>query len=166
MIIIVMGISGTGKSTVGQMLADRLGVPFEEGDAYHPEANVKKMSAGIPLNDADREPWLDSMAKSMAEWEARGETCVLSCSALRKAYRDKFRAVVKDLRFAFLDGAKDLVQNRMKERQSHFMPVTLIESQIAALEVPHGETDVIWVSISQTPEKLVDELVEKITPLM
>ena len=126
MIIIVMGISGSGKSTLGQLLAERLKVPFEEGDAYHSAENVKKMAAGTPLTDEDRQPWLASLADVMREWDAKGETRVLSCSSLRKSYRDLFRNATGNLRFVFLDGAKELVRARMAERQSHFMPVGLI----------------------------------------
>lgn len=162
MIIVFMGISGSGKSTLGQMTAERLNVPFEEGDAYHPKSNVEKMAAGIPLTDEDRKPWLQILANAMTDWTSKGETRVLSCSALRKRYRDQFRAATSDLRFVFLDGAVDLVRNRMQERQSHFMPVALIESQIADLEVPEGEEDVIRLDISAAPEELVDDVVAKL----
>jgi gluconokinase len=166
MIIVVMGISGSGKSTLGQLLADHLNVPFEEGDAYHSEANVKKMAAGTPLTDEDRKPWLETLASAMREWDANGETRVLSCSSLRKSYRDIFRAATPNLRFIFLDGAKELVRARMAERRSHFMPVGLIESQIAALEVPDGEPDVIRIDISRDPEAMAVELLAKIKPLL
>ena len=166
MIIVVMGISGSGKSTLGKLLADRLGVPFEEGDAYHSQDNVKKMAAGIPLTDEDRKPWLETLAAAMSHWDARGETRVLSCSALRKAYRDLFRQATQNLRFIFLDGAEDLVRARMAERQSHFMPVKLIESQIAALEVPDGEEDVIRIDIANDPQAMVSDVMEKLKPLL
>nr|WP_321454650.1 gluconokinase [uncultured Cohaesibacter sp.] len=166
MIIVVMGISGSGKSTLGKLLADRLGVPFEEGDAYHSQDNVKKMAAGIPLTDEDRKPWLETLAAAMSHWDARGETRVLSCSALRKAYRDLFRQAAQNLRFIFLDGAEDLVRARMAERQSHFMPVKLIESQIAALEVPDGEEDVIRIDIANDPQAMVSDVMEKLKPLL
>ncbi|WP_319412530.1 gluconokinase [uncultured Cohaesibacter sp.] len=166
MIIVVMGISGSGKSTLGQLLAGRLNVPFEEGDAYHSSENVRKMAAGIPLTDADRKPWLESLARAMREWDGKGETRVLSCSSLRKSYRDIFRQASGNLRFIFLDGAKELVRARMAERQSHFMPVQLIESQIAALEVPDGEEDVIRIDISADPEAMAEELLGKLKALL
>ena len=166
MIIVVMGISGSGKSTLGQLLADRLNVPFEEGDAYHSDESVKKMAAGIALTDEDRKPWLATLAEAMRVWDDKGETRVVSCSSLRKSYRDIFRGATDNLRFIFLDGAKELVRARMAERQSHFMPVQLIESQIAALEVPDGEEDVIRIDISRDPEAMADELFGMVKPLL
>ena len=166
MIIIFMGISGSGKSTLGQMTAKRLGVPFEEGDEYHPQANVAKMASGQPLDDADRQPWLAALARAIGDWSAWGETRVLSCSALRRRYREMLRAASDDVRFVFLDGAVELVRARMSERESHFMPVALIESQIADLEVPDGEADVIRLDINEDPETLVDRVVSILKPLL
>ncbi|MCB5165433.1 gluconokinase [Streptomyces bambusae] len=127
-----MGVSGTGKSTVGRLLADALGVPYAEGDDFHPQANVAKMAAGVPLDDADRAPWLDAVGR----W-ARGRSGpggVVSCSALRRAYRDRLRAAAPGLVFVHLTGDRALIEARMAERAGHFMPVSLLGSQFALLE--------------------------------
>ncbi|WP_319530676.1 gluconokinase [uncultured Cohaesibacter sp.] len=166
MIIIVMGISGSGKSTLGKLLADRFGIPFAEGDAFHSPANVEKMAAGIPLTDEDRKPWLATLTAEIGKWSAAGEARVLSCSALRKSYRDQFRTATGDLRFVFLDGAVELVRDRMARREQHFMPVALIESQIATLEVPDGEPDVIRLDIDKLPEELVERIAKVLEPLL
>ncbi|SNY89959.1 gluconate kinase, SKI family [Cohaesibacter sp. ES.047] len=166
MIIIVMGISGSGKSTLGKLLAERFGFAFEEGDAFHSKANVEKMAAGIPLTDEDRKPWLETLTREIAKWSQKGEARVLSCSALRKSYRDQFRTAARDLRFVFLDGAVELVRDRMAHRERHFMPVDLIESQIATLEVPDGEEDVIRLDIDKSPQELVDHIAAILEPIL
>lgn len=155
MIVIVMGICGSGKTTVGRLLAARLGVPFVEGDDYHPPENVARMAAGHALTDADRWPWLRRLAEAMREWDVAGEDRVVSCSALRAAYRDLLREGAKDVRFIYLEGAVELVRDRMANRKGHFMPVALIESQIEALEDPNGEPGVIPVDVAGTPEEIV-----------
>ena len=166
MIIIVMGISGSGKSTLGKLLADRFGIPFEEGDAFHSPANVEKMAAGMPLTDEDRKPWLNTLTREIGKWAAAGDARVLSCSALRKSYRDQFRTAARDLRFVFLDGAVELVRDRMARRERHFMPIALIESQIATLEIPDGEPDVIRLDIDKSPEELVERIARILEPLL
>lgn len=158
MIIVMMGICGSGKTTLGRRLAERLGIPFVEGDDYHPRENVAKMAVGTPLTDADRWPWLHRLGAAMGEWAAKGQDTVVSCSALRREYRDHLRAAAPDVRFVFLEGAVELVRERMARRHDHFMPVALIDSQIAALEDPRGEPGVIAVSIAASPEHIVDEL--------
>jgi gluconokinase len=131
-VIVVMGVSGSGKSTVGGLLAERLGVPYAEADDFHPAANIAKMSAGHPLDDADRAPWLDAIA----EWIAgRGDHGgVVSCSALRRRYRDRLRADAPELFFVHLDGPAELIAARLAARMQHFMPSGLLESQLDALE--------------------------------
>ncbi|MDX6347032.1 MAG: gluconokinase [Streptomyces sp.] len=131
-VVVVMGVSGSGKSTVGGLIAQRLGVPYAEADDFHPAANIAKMSAGHPLDDADRAPWLDAIA----EWiTARGgKGGVVSCSALRRRYRDRLRVDAPDLFFLHLDGPRELIAARLAARMEHFMPPGLLRSQFDALE--------------------------------
>ena len=153
MVYVVMGVSGSGKTVVGTALAARLGLPFHDGDDFHPPANVAKMSAGIPLTDADREPWLRTLAEKIREWNAAGGA-VLACSALKESYRQQLHEG-GDVRFVFLDVPKQLLADRLRGRTGHFMPVTLLDSQLATLEIPK---DAIRVS----DEGTVDETVAKI----
>ncbi|MFF5448050.1 gluconokinase [Streptomyces sp. NPDC012888] len=131
-VVVVMGVSGTGKTTVGRLLAEGLGVPYAEGDDFHPARNVERMSAGIPLDDADRWPWLDAVGAWARERAGRGG--VVAASALKRAYRDRLRAAAPGAVFVHLTGDRDLVARRMAARTGHFMPVTLLDSQYAALE--------------------------------
>ncbi|MBX5226536.1 gluconokinase [Rhizobium sp. NLR9b] len=149
--IIVMGVSGCGKSSVGEKLAEALHLAFLEGDALHPAANVEKMSKGIPLTDEDRMPWLDLIGKRMQASLEKGEGIIVSCSALKRIYRDRLRAAAgSNLFFVYLEGSKALLTKRMGERKGHFMPVSLLESQLATLEVPTGEPEVVTVDIDDT----------------
>ena len=149
--IIVMGVSGCGKSSVGLKISDALGLQFVEGDQLHPASNVEKMSKGIPLTDDDRMPWLDLIGETMKEALDRGQGVIVSCSALRRAYRDRLRnAVNGNLFFVYLSGSKELLMKRMGERKGHFMPPSLLESQLATLEVPTGEPGVVTVDIDDT----------------
>ncbi|RLL70595.1 gluconokinase [Streptomyces sp. Z26] len=133
-VVVVMGVSGTGKSTVGELVAEALGVPYAEADAFHPEANIAKMSAGTPLDDADRAPWLDAIGAWAADRTARGLGGVVSCSALKRRYRDRLRAADPALFFLHLDGSRELVAERLAGRRGHFMPRALLDSQFADLE--------------------------------
>lgn len=135
MIVVVMGVSGCGKSVVGQALATDLGWPFFDGDDFHPEANVAKMAAGTPLTDADRWPWLDRLAAEMAAINARGADAVFACSALKQAYRDRF-SPAGDVRFVHLKGDYDTIASRIANRAHRYMPPTLLASQFATLEEP------------------------------
>ncbi|MBB3297537.1 gluconokinase [Rhizobium sp. BK077] len=149
--IIVMGVSGCGKSSVGEKLAEALHQAFVEGDALHPAANVEKMSKGIPLTDEDRMPWLDLIGEDMQASLDKSEGIIVSCSALKRVYRDRLRAAVGgNLFFVYLEGSKALLTKRMGERKGHFMPVSLLESQMATLEVPTGEPGVVTVDIDDT----------------
>ncbi|OWV69261.1 gluconokinase [Rhizobium sp. R339] len=151
--IIVMGVSGCGKSSVGERLAGALHLPFVEGDALHPAANVEKMSKGIPLTDEDRMPWLDLIGERMKASLEKGEGIIVSCSALKRLYRDRLRAAGGgNLFFVYLEGSKALLTKRMGERKGHFMPVSLLESQLATLEMPRGEQGVVTVDIGDTIE--------------
>ncbi|WP_425351864.1 gluconokinase [Rhizobium anhuiense] len=149
--IIIMGVSGCGKSSVGERLAEALHLAFVEGDALHPAANVEKMSKGIPLTDEDRMPWLDLIGEDMQASLDKSEGIIVSCSALKRVYRDRLRAAVGgNLFFVYLEGSKALLTKRMGERKGHFMPVSLLESQLATLEVPTGEPGVVTVDIDDT----------------
>jgi len=139
--VIVMGVSGCGKSSIGAALGERLGLPYIEGDRLHPASNIAKMSAGIALDDADRWPWLDEIGHALA---AGGGGAVASCSALKRAYRDRLRSAAgRDLRFVFLELTRIELERRMSLRTGHFMPATLLDSQLATLEPPAGEAGVL-----------------------
>ena len=151
--IIVMGVSGCGKSSVGEKLAEALHLIFAEGDELHPAANVEKMSKGIPLTDEDRMPWLDRIGEKIKASLEKGEGIIVSCSALKRIYRDRLRtAAGGNLFFVYLEGSKALLTKRMAERKGHFMPASLLESQLATLEVPTGEQGVVTVDIDDTVE--------------
>jgi len=154
-VIVVMGVSGSGKTTVAEALARRLGSDFAEGDAFHPEANVAKMRAGIPLDDADREPWLDAIAAWIAQVRDSGKRCVVACSALKRAYRRRLAAGHDDVRFVYLQGDYDLVAGRLARRRGHYMPLALLRSQFDALEEPGREENPLVVPIDAPPEKIV-----------
>lgn len=143
--LVVMGVAGCGKSTVGAALCERMGARLIEGDAFHPESNVRKMSAGIPLTDADRAGWLIRLGQELAQAVAAGDLAVLACSALKRRYRDTLRAAVAGLGFVFLELSPEEAAARVARRPGHFMPASLIESQFRDLEPPSGEAGVISV---------------------
>jgi len=151
MVYVVMGVSGCGKSSVGAAVATHLGLAFIEGDALHPAANVEKMSRGIPLEDADRFPWLDRIGATIQAKLAEDHGLVVSCSALKKIYRDRLRGFADGrLTFIFLKGSEELLAGRMAARKGHFMPASLLSSQFATLEDPSAEGQVVAVDISGT----------------
>lgn len=157
MAIVVMGVSGCGKTSVAEGLSSTLGYTFLEGDRLHPAANVDKMSRGVALTDDDRWPWLDAIGERVAEAAGRQEGIVVSCSALRKAYRDRLRAASGgSLSFVFLKGSRDLLLKRMRARKNHFMPVSLLDSQLATLEDPSAEPNVVTVDIAPPVAAIVD----------
>jgi gluconokinase len=154
--IVVMGVSGCGKTSVAEGLAAALGVAFIEGDSLHPAANVEKMSRSIPLTDEDRWPWLDTIGAALAKTLDDGKGVVVSCSALKKSYRDCLRnAAGGTLTFVFLKGSRDLLMARMGARQGHFMPASLLDSQLAALEDPSAEPGVVTVDIDASVKKII-----------
>lgn len=148
----VMGVSGCGKSTVGAALAEALGGVFLDGDDYHPEANVAHMAAGKPLTDVMRWPWLDQLAKAVNTKRAQSVT-VFACSALRKSYRDHLRAMIPDLQIVYLEAPAEVVGPRLAAREGHYMPATLLDSQLETLEAPQAAT--VVVSIDQPVEQIV-----------
>ncbi|MEE1928927.1 gluconokinase [Streptomyces sp. TRM 70351] len=156
-VIVVMGVSGTGKSTVGALLAAELGVPYAEADAFHPPANIAKMSSGAPLTDADRAPWLAAIGAWARERgrDAAGCAGVVSCSALRRRYRDRLRAAEPGLFFLHLTGDRELISARLGRRRGHFMPGTLLDSQFAALEPLEADERGAAVSVTAAPPVLV-----------
>ena len=156
-LVVVMGVSGSGKSTVGAALADALGVPFTDSDGLHPAANVAKMTQGIPLTDADREPWLDAVGARLAEHTGTG--LVVACSALRRAYRDRLRSHAPDVVFVHLHGEREVIARRQATRPGHFMPASLLDSQFATLEPPAGEPRVLEVDATRPMHDLVRTVV-------
>jgi len=154
--IIVMGVSGSGKSTIGALLAEALGWPFADADGFHPAANVAKMASGQPLTDEDRWPWLDAIAAHIAAARTAGQPVVVACSALRRAYRDRLRAGHGDVVFLHLAGAPALIAGRQAARQGHFMPASLMASQFATLEDPTEEADTVTVSVQASPAQVTE----------
>jgi len=152
-VLVVMGVSGTGKSTVARSLADALGWPMEEGDDLHPEANVDKMEEGIPLTDDDRWPWLDRVGGWIDAQGRRDEPGIVTCSALKRAYRDRLRR--PNVTFVHLAGTRKTISRRMAARSGHFMPLSLLDSQLETLEPPGPDEQVITVDLGGTPEEEV-----------
>jgi gluconokinase len=157
-----MGVSGSGKSTVGAMLAGRLGWAYAEADGFHPAANVAKMHAGVPLTDDDRRPWLHAIAEWMDRAAAAGRAAVVTCSALKRWYRDYLREGRPYVRLVYLEGDKDLIARRMAARQGHFFPVGLLDSQFSELEPPQPGEHVLTVSAAAAPSQIVDEVVTRL----
>ena len=152
-----MGVSGSGKTTVGAGIAARLGLAFVDGDSLHSAASVAKMQAGTPLQDDDRWPWLDRVGASLADTARWPSGIVVACSALKRVYRDRIRGVAPAVRFVFLDGASALIGARMATRTGHYMPGTLLESQLRTLERPGAdETDVVRVDVDAEPGRIVE----------
>ncbi len=157
MIIIIMGVSGSGKSAIGSRLAAALDCPFYEGDDFHPAANVAKMRAGIPLTDADRQPWLERLRALIASLSAHHTSAVIACSALKTAYRAHLRGDDPAVRFVYLKGDYQTIQQRLAQREGHYMPASLLDSQFQALEEP---TDALIVDLTQPPETIVATIIQ------
>ncbi|MHA6802605.1 gluconokinase [Salinifilum ghardaiensis] len=153
--LVVMGVSGSGKSTVAQLLAHRLGWPLAEADEFHPEANIDKMAAGLPLTDEDRMPWLRSLRDWIARHSAEAVSTIVTCSALKRSYRDVLRRSRADVRFVHLAGSAETVGRRLADRSGHFMPSSLLRSQFGDLEPLHPDEEGVTVDTARTPEDVV-----------
>jgi carbohydrate kinase (thermoresistant glucokinase family) len=162
MVIIVMGVSSSGKTTVAKLLAETLGWQYQEGDALHPPENVAKMSSGTPLTDADRWPWLHAIAERIDTWRRRGESGVVTCSALKRAYRDILIGDRPDVGLVYLKGSHDLIAARMARRKGHFMPPSLLDNQFATLEEPSADERPIVVDVGETPFRIVEEIMRRL----
>ncbi|WP_233803344.1 gluconokinase [Paraburkholderia sp. HP33-1] len=161
MILIAMGVSGAGKTRIGEMLAERLQCSFTDGDAFHSAANKEKMHHGIPLTDEDRWPWLKTIRAAIEEKQKAGETAVFTCSSLKRSYRDILRAGDKDVCFVYLKGSREVLAERLGHRTGHFFDPSLLQSQLDTLEEP-GDEEAITVSIEMTPEQIVDEVLKQV----
>ena len=160
--LVVMGVSGSGKSRVGRPLAGRLGATFLEGDDFHPPANIARMSAGIALTDADRAGWLDAIALRLREARERGQAVVVTCSALKRRYRDVLRAADPQLVFVYLHGERALIDQRIHSRHDHFMPASLLDSQSRDLQPPGADERVIGCDIRLTPGAIVEQVLAEL----
>lgn len=159
--LLVMGVSGSGKSTIGARLAEALALPFGDADAFHPPANVAKMSAGTPLTDEDRWPWLDALGAWLAAQRMGG---VIACSALKRAYRDRLRAAVPGLRILHLSGGSGMITERQRARKDHFMPPSLMASQFATLEPPGPDEAALILDITAPPEAILATALAQLHP--
>ncbi len=157
--VVVMGVSGSGKTTVAELLVKRLGWTFAEGDSLHPPANVEKMRRGIALDDADRAPWLDRIGEELKAWGQHGRSGVLTCSALKRAYRARILAARPDVRFVYLKGSEALIQARVTARHHEYMPASLLKSQFETLEEPRPDEGIVTVDAGETPEAEVEDII-------
>ncbi|MDE1183310.1 gluconokinase [Paraburkholderia sp.] len=161
MILIAMGVSGAGKTRIGELLAERLKCAFTDGDTFHSAANKEKMHHGIPLTDEDRWPWLKTIRAAIEEKKNAGETAVFTCSSLKRSYRDILRDGDKDVCFVYLKGSREVLEERLTTRTGHFFDPSLLQSQLDTLEEP-GADEAITVSIEHTPEQMVDEVLKQL----
>ncbi len=162
--VVVMGVSGCGKTTVGRGLAEELGWPYQEGDDLHPAANIAKMAAGIPLDDADRQPWLEAVAAWIGQREQAGQSAVITCSALKRGYRDLLREGHESAWFAFLDVPVDVLRERLRARRGHYMPASLLDSQLATLEPLQPDEPGETLSGADDPTGVIAFLREELAP--
>ena len=162
MILVIMGVAGSGKTTIAEGIARKLHWPYQEGDALHPPANVEKMKSGTPLTDADRLPWLRKIAEKIDEWRAAGISGVVTCSALKRAYRDIVVGKRPDVVLVYPKGSKALISGRMAKRKGHFMPASLLDSQFATLEEPSPDENAVTVDIDRTPDDIENEIVRRL----
>jgi gluconokinase len=161
-VVVIMGVSSSGKTTTASLLSESLGWPFRDADSFHPPANVEKMSRGVPLNDSDRAPWLAAIAAWIQTRIAMGETGIVTCSALKRAYRDALMAGRPGARLVHLVGDRTLIGERMARRKNHFMPTSLLDSQFAALEPPTPDENVLSVPVSTSPTRVVGLIIAQL----
>lgn len=161
MILIAMGVSGCGKSLIGEMLAERLNCAFTDGDTFHSESNKEKMHHGIPLTDEDRWPWLRTIRAAIEEKQRARETAVFTCSSLKRAYRDILRSGDRDVTFVYLHGTAELLRERLGERKGHFFDPSLLQSQLDTLEPP-GPDEAIEADIAMTPDQIVEKVLKEV----
>jgi gluconokinase len=161
-VVIVMGVSGSGKTTVGALLAGHLDWVFADADDFHGAAQIARMRGGIPLDDADRIPWLAALAAQIDRWRSAGQHAVVACSALKRSYRDILIGPRADVRLVYLRGERELIEKRLKARTGHFMPAALLESQFAALEAPSADERPITIDLGPAPAVLVDAIARAI----
>ncbi|MFL6552588.1 MAG: gluconokinase [Chthoniobacterales bacterium] len=161
MILIIFGVSGAGKTTVGKLLARELGWSFIEADDFHPAANIEKMRSGHPLTDKDRWPWLEQLRQQIERSFSAGENAVLACSTLKRAYRDRLR-VSDEVKFVFLSGDYALVEKQLRSRHGHFMNAALLQSQFDDLEEPKADENVLTIKLGGTPEEIVESIKAKL----
>ncbi|HEY4268159.1 MAG TPA: gluconokinase [Galbitalea sp.] len=159
-VLVLMGVSGCGKSTVAALLAGELGWPFEEGDSLHPQANIEKMAAGHPLDDEDRWPWLEKVAEWVEECLDRGSNGIITCSSLKRSYRDIIDRRGHGVEFVYLAGSKELIGERLAARHGHFMPPSLLDSQFATLEEPAADEPSIRVEVGPPAPEVADQIRE------
>jgi gluconokinase len=163
-LVVVMGVSGCGKSTVGAALAARLHATFLDADDFHPSANVERMRAGVALTDAERAPWLDALAARLVQAESAGESVVLACSALKRSYRDALRRGAPTLALVHLTGSAALLAQRIGGRTDHYMPASLLQSQLATLEAPGADEQPITLDVAAPTEALVSAALQRLSP--
>ena len=161
MIVVVFGVSGAGKTTIGKLLADDLGWQFYEADDFHPRANIEKMRNGLPLTDADRGPWLERLREQITRSLAAKENAVVACSALKRKYRERLH-VSNDVKFVFLRGDYALIEKQLRRRSGHFMNPALLKSQFTDLDEPASNEDVLTIDLGRTPQELVAEIKAKL----
>ncbi len=163
-VLVSMGVSGSGQSTIAAPLAQKLGWPFRDGDEFHPAANVAKMKSGIPLTDEDRGPWLEAIAAWIDEERSQGAHAIVTSSALKRSYRAVIIGDRPDVRLVYLKGSEALIASRLAKRHGHFMPPSLLRSQFAALEEPEPDENPLIVSIEPRPDAVVDEILRGLDP--
>jgi carbohydrate kinase (thermoresistant glucokinase family) len=162
MVLVLMGVSGSGKSTIGLRLSKILGWPFRDADSFHPQANIDKMSKGLPLTDEDRQPWLAAIARWIDERLAAGECGIVSCSALKRSYRRVIVGDRPDVRLVYLKGDMALIGDRISRRKNHFMPPALLKTQFDALEEPQADEHALSVPIVLSPRRVVEAIVQEL----
>ncbi|MFI5015609.1 MAG: gluconokinase [Hyphomicrobiales bacterium] len=161
-ILVVMGVSGSGKTTIGTLLSKRLGWPYRDADEFHPKANIEKMKRGVALTDDDRWPWLRAIAAFIDEERARGVNAIVTCSALKRSYRAIIVGDRRDVRLIYLNGEKALLEARLAKRHGHFMPPSLLQSQFDALEEPGPDEHPLTILVDATPKAIVAEILERL----